>query len=137
MGSPFVRKVLIVDDDDVTLEVLSGLLGAQGYQVTTRLQAKGTTTLLMQDPQDVVILDVNMPGLTGDGLLRALEKNAMMGFQMPLIILHSALPAEQIQKIAASNPTLGVIAKGDARSFVQKFEQLIATMQARAKGPPD
>ncbi len=106
--------------------MLAGLLEAHGYEVTTRPQAKGTTALLMQDPHDVVILDLNMPGLAGDGLLRALEKNAKMGFHMPAVILHSALPVEQVEKVAAEGNALGIIPKGDARNFVEKFETLLA-----------
>lgn len=123
-----IRRVMIVDDDAVTLEVLTGLLEAQGYQVTTRPQAKGTTALLMTEPHDLLILDVNMPGLAGDGLLRALEKNAKIGFEMPAVILHSALPVEQVERIAAEGGALGIIPKGDARDFVGQLEAILARL---------
>jgi CheY-like chemotaxis protein len=120
------KKVMIIDDDRVVLSALAGLLGARGYQVTTRSQAMGTTAALLQQAYDVVILDIEMPGLTGDGLLRAMYKNAVLGPRMPAVVIHSSLPAERIRRIASSHAVIGFIPKGDARNFVSTFEALLA-----------
>jgi CheY-like chemotaxis protein len=124
---------MLVDDDPVVLEVVKALLSSRGYVVTTRSRAMGTTAALLQDPQDVVVLDVEMPGLTGDALLRALQKNAKLGFRMPRMVIHSAQPPARVAEIVRESGALGAIPKGDARDFVVAFEALLgkATRLAR------
>lgn len=59
-------KILIVDDDPNIREVLSVLLGSEGYSV--QQAENGETALEIVNggrPLDLVILDIMMPGLSG------------------------------------------------------------------------
>jgi putative two-component system response regulator len=57
--------ILVVDDQETNRDLLEALLKAQGY--TTRLAASGWEALevINNEPPDMVLLDVMMPGMDG------------------------------------------------------------------------
>ena len=67
-------RILVVDDERSMREMLDIFLGREGYQVTEC--ASGTEALRIMDqkePFDLVISDINMPGLSGFDLLREIK----------------------------------------------------------------
>jgi CheY-like chemotaxis protein len=64
--SPTVgRRVLVVDDDADLREVVVEFLDARGYHVATAPDGLTAVRLLGEQPFDVILLDINMPGLCG------------------------------------------------------------------------
>ncbi len=63
--TPLAGDVLIVDDTPANLRLLYGMLGEQGYKV--RLSPNGKLALMNAQavPPDLILLDINMPGLSG------------------------------------------------------------------------
>lgn len=60
------NKILIVDDDPNIREVLSVLLGSEGYVVDQAENGDTALEKLGADPSiDLVILDIMMPGMSG------------------------------------------------------------------------
>jgi len=57
--------VLCVDDDQRTLETMKSILGTNGYSVLTSSDWRGTRAALTQNAIDVVIVDYEMPGMSG------------------------------------------------------------------------
>jgi PleD family two-component response regulator len=59
------HTILIVDDVPDNLRVLSSTLNEQGYRV--RCARDGSTALMAvkANPPDLILLDVNMPGMNG------------------------------------------------------------------------
>ncbi len=71
-------RVLIADDHEMILEMFEMYLsGAAGMDVTTATDLDQADTLIVeQGPFDVVLLDLNMPGMNGvAGLRRAIRHN--------------------------------------------------------------
>ena len=58
-------KILIVDDDPVWLRVVSLYLRARTYRVTTALDGDEALRTVAEEQPDIVIADINMPGLNG------------------------------------------------------------------------
>jgi diguanylate cyclase (GGDEF)-like protein len=83
--SPGERKILVVDDDLQMLEIVKLCLITEGYDVKTAESADEAFPLLEQWAPHVVILDVNLPGITG---LQALQKLKTMSKQ-PTVLLVS------------------------------------------------
>ena len=66
------RTVLVVDDDPIVLEVTRERLEGAGYIVYVREEALGTSQWSAEFQPDIVLLDVNMPALTGLDLAQLL-----------------------------------------------------------------
>jgi PleD family two-component response regulator len=65
LGSPFMKKILVVDDDDAIRMLIEMELKDEGYQVITASNAKDALKLVETEPLDLVILDIRMPGMDG------------------------------------------------------------------------
>lgn len=62
------NKILIVDDDGIVLEVLKGTLSKK-YELVTTTDSQKALELFINDPTLVVILDLNMPEISGKDLM--------------------------------------------------------------------
>ncbi len=67
-------KILVVDDEHLIRWSLEQSLRKQGYEVQTAASGEEALRLLQEDPPDVVLLDIQLPGLDGlEVLTRAKE----------------------------------------------------------------
>ncbi len=73
--SPKDRKILVVDDDPDSLEIVSEALRWEGYQITTASSGAEALAFLKNQTYDLLVLDVNMPGMNGTETLRGLRQN--------------------------------------------------------------
>lgn len=73
-----MRKVLVVDDDAIALDVYQAAVSSLGYACLTVDNGQGALQIL-SDIQDVniIISDINMPGLDGITLLKEIEARFM------------------------------------------------------------
>ena len=69
-------QVLVVDDDVRHATSVRELLGAHGYSVEFEVEGMQGLQRLRKDPVDVLILDLDMPNLSGVEILRALGTQA-------------------------------------------------------------
>jgi putative two-component system response regulator len=68
-------RVLIVDDDEATRLVLARLLGKTQFDVISAASALDARALVDQQPPDIVLLDVMMPGQDGFDFCRQLKED--------------------------------------------------------------
>ncbi len=71
-----MRRVLVIDDDDLSREVLTLLLGDAGYEVSSAGSGEEALTALQADEArpDVVLMDWQMPGVSGNNLAHRLRE---------------------------------------------------------------
>src|SRR6516162_8852930 len=67
------RTVLVVDDDESLRRVTQVQLEEEGYTVATAAGGEDALAILRQQPQDLVITDLSMPGISGVELLRRIR----------------------------------------------------------------
>jgi two-component system, OmpR family, response regulator MprA len=77
-------RVLVVDDDPKILSLLRRGLSFEGYAVTTAEDGPGALTAARDQPPDLVVLDVMMPGLDGLEVCRRLRAGAE---DVPILML--------------------------------------------------
>ena len=95
------NRVLVVDDDRVSRNLLKHMLTPLGYEVV--LAKHGTEALrkVSEDPPDVILLDILMPDLDGFHVARKLKKQEST-FSIPIVMV-TALEAmeDRIRALAA------------------------------------
>ncbi len=72
-GEPL--HALVIDDNPDDRELISRVLTSAGMQVLTAENGEIGWKMAQQDPPDLVVLDLMMPGLDGFGVLRRLRQN--------------------------------------------------------------
>lgn len=68
------QRILLVEDDDSFRRALAEVLAARGFDVTPCSDAAAALERLQEDPVDLVVTDVVMPGMRGDALIRDIRK---------------------------------------------------------------
>jgi CheY-like chemotaxis protein/class 3 adenylate cyclase len=81
-------NILVVDDMPANIEVLSQLLTRRGHIVRGALSGELALESARQDPPDIILLDINMPGLSGYQVATQLKLDKRLG-EIPIIFLSS------------------------------------------------
>lgn len=68
-----VGHVLVVDDDPLNRRILTATLAREGLRTTTASDGEEALAALSQDPPDVILLDIVMPGIDGFGVLERIK----------------------------------------------------------------
>jgi class 3 adenylate cyclase len=68
--------ILVVDDTLVNLRILSEMLAAQGYKVRPVTSGPQALQAGIAAPPDLVLLDINMPGMTGYDVCQQLKAHS-------------------------------------------------------------
>ncbi|MEA5115747.1 MAG: sigma-54 dependent transcriptional regulator [Geobacteraceae bacterium] len=75
MGGGKSGRILIVDDEQNALRVLSAILKEEGYNVREAMDYNGALSIVTRDDIDVVITDMKMPGRDGMQLFDYISDN--------------------------------------------------------------
>ena len=114
-----VHTVLIVDDDPDITHLLEVLLSGMGFRVRIVGDATSAVESALADPPDVLLVDVELPGLSGNTAVFRLRAKGYRGH----IVTLSATPTEEARKVALN---------AGANQYITKpidIEQLARTMQ--------
>lgn len=109
------HKVLLVDDDAVSLELMALLLAHEGHQVLRANDAGAALELLAADKAarpDVLLVDLQMPGVSGGQLA---ERIRALGGPEPLLLAMSATAVQRQQLLAFDGFLLKPLALDDLR----------------------
>jgi len=105
------KKIMIVDDSEIVLAVSRRVLESAGFEIVTHPRPAGCIALILQEMPDLLLIDVNMPGLHGDTVVRMLGVTQVSS---PIIILlHSSLPDEVLAEKVKISRAHGYIKKSD------------------------
>ncbi len=78
-----MKTILVVDDDEPIRNLLTEELTEDGYRVITASNARDALKLVENEPLDLVILDIRMPGMDG---LEALPRILGLKEGLPVIL---------------------------------------------------
>ena len=114
-------RILVVDDDPQIRRVMRVTLTGQGYEVDDARSGEDALETLREERFDLVLLDMNMPRMSGLELLEAMKKDAAMK-KIPVVLVTTEESDEQTQR--------GL--EAGAAAYVKKpfkNEELIAVVQ--------
>jgi CheY-like chemotaxis protein len=85
-------KILIVDDEQINLEFFNVMLSRLGFQVSLAPTGEDALDAIRDNPPDLIILDVVMPGISGWDVIKVLkEDDEYSEFRDIPIIMFSAM----------------------------------------------
>ncbi len=125
-------KILSVDDNEINLKVLSGLLEKDGHSVTSASSGPEALELLSKDSFDLVLADMQMPQMDGPNLCREIraDKNSKIS-HLPVIAVTGNTLQKDVKRCRAAGMT-GFLSKPPSleaiRSAVEKAMQEPITM---------
>lgn len=88
MSSLNAKKVLLVDDNEITLKIISNILGSEGYRIITGNNGLEAIKLALQEKPDLVVTDYLMPEMDGMMLIKKLKSQLATRY-IPVMMLTS------------------------------------------------
>ncbi len=140
MATRIAQSVLLVDDDELDLQLGRRALVRGGYNVETACDGQAALELSDKRPFDVIVSDINMPGIDGLRLLRALRARAC---DVPVILqtgapdIETAIKAVEdgavlyLRKPVLPNALVAAVAQATARQRVDNLERATRSMLVR------
>ena len=92
--APSAASVLVVDDEESLVELLTTALRFAGYEVTSEASGFDALRAVKESRPDLIVLDVNMPDLDGFEVCRRLRRD---GIDSPVIFLTARDAAEDLR----------------------------------------
>jgi diguanylate cyclase (GGDEF)-like protein/PAS domain S-box-containing protein len=92
---PHTDRILIVDDNEMNRDMLARRLVRKGYDVLVANGAQDLVESIKQDGVDLVLLDIEMPEITGLDALRILRK-IYSAAELPVIMVTAKNQSEDI-----------------------------------------
>ncbi|ACH39394.1 sensor histidine kinase CheA and response receiver CheY associated with MCPs of class 40H [Citrifermentans bemidjiense Bem] len=118
-------KVLVVDDSITTRTMEQSILLTQGYDVVTAVSGEDALQKCADEDFDLIISDVEMPGINGFELTRALRESERYR-EIPIIIV-SSLSRDEDKRQALQSGAQAYIVKGafDQGMLLETVQMLI------------
>lgn len=79
-----MAHILVIEDNPINLELMTYLLRAWGHEAISATDGQAGLDVVRADPPDLVVCDIQMPGLDGYEVARALKADAALA-RVPLL----------------------------------------------------
>lgn len=96
MRAEAASLVIVADDEEPTLEILSSVIEDLGHQVLAARDGAEALRLARDHNPDLIITDFMMPGCNGIELIRAVRADADLA-AVPVILISAATPAASVE----------------------------------------
>lgn len=129
-----VRRVLVVEDDDRQRDSVRELLARDDVQIVLAANAGDALALLRETTYDCVVMDLNLPDMSGYELLREMAEQEAVSFPPVIVYTGRALSRDEEQQLRRFSKS--IIIK-DARSPERLLDEVTLFLhQVEAELPP-
>ena len=119
-----MKAVLIVDDSRTTRGYHEAILSSGGYRVVAASDGSEALERLFEEPFDLVLTDVNMPGMDGFELIRRIRANAEWA-AMPVVILSTDVRDGERKKGYAAGANLYLGKPSSPESLLDHVQMML------------
>jgi class 3 adenylate cyclase/CheY-like chemotaxis protein len=95
-----MTTILIVDDVPKNVRLLEAILTSEGYSVTSASSGPEALEQMAVEPPDLVLLDIQMPGMNGYEVCRRIREDAATTF-LPVVMVTSSDSEVRVNTIEA------------------------------------
>ncbi len=118
------KKILIVEDNPINLELVTDLLEAADYAVSTAETAEDGIRLAGDILPDLILMDIRLPGIDGLQATQILRQG-LKTMNIPVVAITAHAMASDQQRIMAAGCT-GYISKPiNTRTFLNSIDEYI------------
>jgi CheY-like chemotaxis protein len=93
------RRILVVEDNPLNLKLVRDVLQVAGYDVIEATSGEEGLRMAQQDPPDLVLMDLQLPGIDGTETLRRL-RDGTLGADVPVVAVTALAMAEDKERAA-------------------------------------
>lgn len=120
-GCFIMKKILIIEDDRNLLNELREFLENRGYEVSSVDNFLRASDFALKKRPDLVILDINLPGISGFDICRAIKEKS----NIPVLMLTSRIGIEDEIKGLEIGADEYLAKPVDTRMLILRMEKLL------------
>jgi two-component system, cell cycle response regulator DivK len=116
------KRILIVEDDRLSMTLLSDFLNAHGYRVLKTSQGLDAINLARDEQPDLILMDIKLPDISGFDVTRLLKRDKQT----------KAIPIIAVTAFATSGDEIKALESG-CDAYIPKpisFDKLLRTIQS-------
>lgn len=119
------HKILLIEDDKGTVEVIKKILTGKGYEVVTAYDGKEGIKKVWSETPDLIVLDIRMPSMNGYEFICTLraETGGSDKPMVPIIVLTAREEMEEVFKLEGAKGYL--VKPVDPVRLIQKIEECL------------
>lgn len=91
------RRILVVEDNPLNLKLVRDVLQVAGYHVIEAQSGEEGLRIAAEDPPDLVLMDLQLPGIDGTETLRRLRQGTL-GADVPVVAVTAFAMAEDRER---------------------------------------
>ncbi len=118
------KKILIVDDNEFMIEIMTFILMNKGYEVMTLYKGDRVLDTVLADHPDLIILDISLPDADGREVCKLLKMNTYTR-KLPVIICSANDDVDEALKQSGA-PDDVLHKPFDTLEFIEKIELQLA-----------
>jgi CheY-like chemotaxis protein len=128
------KRILVADDDAVTVQLLTAALRGSGYQVITARDAMQAVMAAQRSLPDAIILDILMPAGTGINVLQRIQSSSHTQV-IPVIVITGSPEADVEQKTRALGARAFFRKPLDTTQILKLLGEMLADQQQGGQPP--
>jgi PAS domain S-box-containing protein len=101
-AAPAPARILVVDDVAVNRELVRAMLEVFGHQLTEAASGAEAVERAMQTRFDLILMDLQMPGMDGLAATRAIRANSEVNAATPIVALSANVMATHVEACQAA-----------------------------------
>lgn len=129
-----MARILVADDDALIVEVIKQKLSARGFHTMPASNGQEVLSLLALGLPDVIVLDGNMPGMTGFEVLTELKNNPKTK-HIPVIMLTARKNKEDVLQSASAGVVDYIIKPFSPDDLVNRIASILTNRPLGKKNP--
>jgi len=120
-----MKKILLIEDEELIIKLLSKKLAAIGYDVSLAMNGQEGIEKMKQNIPDLVLLDIVMPRMGGFEVMTEMKKDEKLA-KIPVIIISNSgqpLELERAKELGAADWL--VKTEFDPKEVAEKIQKYI------------
>lgn len=115
-------KILIVDDDQFTLTLVSSILERNGYDVIQAKDGEDALNIMVLAEPDMALLDINLPGISGLELAQRLRSDS----ELPFMFLSGVCDESAVKRAVEYGASGYLVKPVDVQNLIPTLEAGLA-----------
>jgi two-component system cell cycle response regulator len=120
-------KILVVEDHPADLKLMGAVLRMSGHMVGEHISAEGVVEAIVADKPDIILMDLNLPGMDGLALARLLKAKADTR-PIPIVAMTAYPERYRREELIAAGCDLCIVKPIDTRELPKQLEIVAGKM---------
>ncbi len=125
-----LKRILLIEPEPVLAEVTAFRLALHGYAVETVGTAEDALCKAAEVPFDMILMDLELPGMSGTGLLEELSSDEATS-DIPVMVLSVDADLDQVQKVVSLGAVDFLVVPFDPEALEEKVAKHVYPATAK------